>query len=425
MLAAAYVLFRLVGFLDAEPREFNDTAEYEHAARNAVLSFDFVTAGRAPILPLLYKLISGDQARIWAQLLISIVCWLALAIAVAATIRERRLRPYAFALVLLFALAPEIVLWDATLLSESISLSLMAALVAAWLWILRRPSPWAYGVMLALAVAWVYARDPHAYVVAGLALSIAASESWGGSRGLRAIVAAALVATAAVSIYIATVAYPRWAYPLQNVISIRIAGEPDRLAYFEDAGMPVTPQLLDAMRVLREDEKIVLEYPPAGDEPEDLRGATPFQRWLLTEGRGTYTRFLLTHPGFVAGAFDHPDVLLLDPELMNHASSASPWSGGPLAAAVYPRRTTLALVWLALALGLAAFVGHRFGPRREWLVPGFLIAVSLPFAIFVYHAGALEPERHALVPSVFLRLGVLLLVLFAADRWLQSRREAR
>jgi hypothetical protein len=428
LLAAAYILFRLVGFLAAEPRGFNDTVEYEHTAGQTILSRDFLAGGRPPTLPLVYKLVTGDDARIWAQLLISITCWLALAGAVATTIRTRALRPLTFSAVLVFALAPEIVLWDATLLSESVSLSLTAALVAAWLWILRRPSPSAYGAMLALAAAWVFARDPHSYVVAGLALtlalSIAVSSTGGGSRRLRAIAAVALATIAATSIVAATQLYARWAFPLQNVLAIRISAEPDQLSYFEDAGMPVTTTLLAAMRVQRETGENVLAYPPSDDSPEELRDATPFQRWLLTEGRSTYTRFLLAHPGVVAGGFGHLDQVLLDPELSDYASGASPWSGGTAAAVVYPRQTGIVIAWLPVAMGLAAFVWLRFGPRREWLVPAFLIVTSLPFAIFVFHAGAVEPDRHGLLPSVFLRLGALLLVLFAVDRWLQARHEA-
>ena len=63
----------------------------------------------------------------------------------------------ALAAVLAFSLAPENVLWDADLISESVSLSLTAALVASWLWILRRPSWWSYGATLVIAAA---ARRP-------------------------------------------------------------------------------------------------------------------------------------------------------------------------------------------------------------------------------------------------------------------------
>jgi hypothetical protein len=240
---------------------------------------------------------------------------------------------------------------------------------------------------------------------------------------MRVAAAVALAAIAATSYASATIAYARWALPLQDVLTWRISTHPDQLAYFEDRGMPISPQLLAAMKATREGGP-PLPFPPTSDSEEQLRDATPFQRWLLTKGRSTYTNFLLTHPGVAAGALDHLREVLLDPSLTFYASRASPWDGGLPAAVLYPRRTAIVIAWLLLALGLAAFVGLRFGPRREWAVPGFLIAVSLPFAILVWNAGAIELDRHALVPSVFLRLGALLLVLFAADRWLDVRREA-
>jgi hypothetical protein len=204
---------------------------------------------------------------------------------------------------------------------------------------------------------------------------------------------------------------------------VRIAPDPGPLAYFEDHGMPATPGLLAEMQTDREGGP-PLGLPPTSDSPEQLRDATPFHRWLLTDGRSTYMSFLLTHPGFVAGAFDHLWQALLNPEFRLYVSSASPWDGRPAAAALYPSTKRRVIAWLVLALGLGAYVGVRFGPRREWAVPVFLIAASLPFAVLVWHAGPLEPDRHALVPSVFLRLGALLMVLFAADRWLEARGQA-
>jgi hypothetical protein len=426
LLAAGFVLFRVIGFLDVEPRISPDGVAYDNAAKEPILSADFLAGGRPPTLPLLYKVVTGNDARIWTQLAISIACWLALAAAVAASIGARRLRPLAFGAVLVFALADHIVLWDARLLAESVSLSLLAALVAAWLWIVRRPSPCAYGVMLALALAWALARDLHAYALLGLALaltlSIAVSRDWGGTRGLRATAALGLIAIAAASYASANADFARWAFPLQNTLALRISTEPDQLAYFEDAGMPVTPELLAAFEGFRE-RGIALEYPPVYDTEEALRNASPFHRWLRTEGRETYTRFLLTHPGVVVEAleYDHLVETLLNPPILIYASHASPWNGRPLVDAIYPPGPRVAIAWLVLALALAAYVGWRFGPRREWLVPGFLLAACLPLAIIVWHAGALQPDRHGLLPSVFLRLGALLLFLFAVDRWLQAR----
>ena len=426
LIAGGYVLFRVAGFAEAEPETFIDTSSYERTADQPLTSQDFLAGARAPTLPLLYGMVTGDEARIWMQLGISIACWLALAGVVAAAIRDRVLRPLAFGAVLLFALAPEIVLWDAALLSESVSLSLTAALVAAWIRALGHPSAWAYGLVLAVSAAWALVRDPHAYVAAGIGLALAVSillvRVGGGPRRMCAVASAGLVLIAAIGVWSGTSHFARWAYPLQNVFSLRIADEPGQLAHFQDAGMPVSPELLEAMRVHRETGQIVLEHPPGYDTPAALEQATPFHRWLLTEGRGAYTRFLLTHPAVVAEGFGYLGETLLDPELIHFTPDSSAWDAEP-SAAVYPRRKVPLLVLLLGAVTAALCVGLRNGPRREWWAPAFLIASSVPFAILVHHAGALEPDRHGLVPSVFLRLGALLLLLFAIDHRLRARAE--
>ena len=168
-----------------------------------------------------------------------------------------------------------------------------------------------------------------------LAVSIALSSDGGGRRYLRAAAAVGLVAIAATSFASANSHFARWARPLQDVLALRISTHPDQLAYFQDAGMPVTPQLLAAFRTEREGT-YVLGPPPGYDSPEQLREATPFHRWLRTKGRTTYTRFLLTHPVAVADAFNHLGETLLDPDVIDrYAPDHSPWSGGPAAAAIY------------------------------------------------------------------------------------------
>jgi len=73
---------------------------------------------------------------------VSIACWLALAAAVAWNVRRSGMRPVAFSLVLLFSLSVWITQWDSLILSESLAVSLAAAALAAWLALVRAPSPW-------------------------------------------------------------------------------------------------------------------------------------------------------------------------------------------------------------------------------------------------------------------------------------------
>jgi hypothetical protein len=52
------------------------------------------------------------------------------------------LRPVAFGLVLALSLDRHIAGWDVVMLTESLSLSLLALFLAVWLWLLRNWSWW-------------------------------------------------------------------------------------------------------------------------------------------------------------------------------------------------------------------------------------------------------------------------------------------
>jgi hypothetical protein len=72
------------------------------------------------------------------------------------------------------------------------------------------------------------------------------------------------------------------------------------------------------------------------------------------------------------------------------------------------------VAWAVLALAALLLALTRV-PRRIWLVPIGLIAITLPHALVVWHGDALEPERHGVPAAVLARLGVVLLILFALD----------
>ncbi|MEK6276667.1 MAG: hypothetical protein AABM29_01450 [Actinomycetota bacterium] len=387
-----------------------------------LFSEEFVAGWRAPTLPLLYKVLSSDGLRIAGQLAISITCWLALAAVLSSSLADRRMQVLGFVSVLVFSLSPEILLWDPDLLSESISISLTAALAASWLLLLRDPTGFRVALMLAIAAAWTWARDPHPYLLLLLAAVVAASLLVGGRKRVRVVIVAGLVAISAAGILSASVGYPRWQYPLQNVIVLRISADPEALEYFEDEGMPVTRRFVKLTRSYRETDIDPFLYPV--DPVEPLMG---FQYWFQEEGRGPYARFLLTHPGFVDNAFGHLDNALLYPDVDGvdqYESEQGPWRFPLFTDLLYPRNPWLPLVYLGAVIGLAIAAFARAGPRLYWVVPAFLIGSSLPFAVFLYHGDAIEIDRHAFIASLFLRLGTLLLLLMAVDRLLTARASA-
>lgn len=426
-IAVAYVATRSFAFLGVEARAFNDTTDYNEMAAAPIFSSKFLAGDHPPTVPLFYKVLgTGDGARLAAQLVFSVVCWLGLAAVTTSVLRDARVRVAAFAAILCFSLASQIVLWDALLLSESFSLSLTAALVAAWLLFAQRPGAWTVAVALAVTALWTLARDPHAYVLLVAAVGLAVSLLVRGGRGLRAIALAGVLAIALVSLQSASVGYKRWQYPLQNVVAKRIAADEEALDHFADAGMPVTPRFLELSRRYRTGTNTPDPFAhPAGITNPDRRPRyLPFQFWLVEDGRHTYTTYLLTHPGYVAKAFGDFDHVLLDPHVEWYRSEESPAEVALLPDLVYPPGAVLPPIYLAIALSLAVLAARRVRPPPAWAVPAFMIASSLPFALVAWHGEVLEIDRKGLIASVFLRLGALLLALMALDRVAAGRSRA-
>ena len=424
LLAAAYVAARVVVFLPAGTRTFRDTGGYESVADASVVSFWFVSGVFPPVVPFVLKVFGTGDAAFTFQLILSIGCWLALAASVVASLRHPVLRVAGFAAVLVFSLHRDVVQWDLLLLSESVAVSLTVAAVAAWLHAARRMTPRRVALAVVVTGAWVFARDPHAYVVLLVALGLAASALvWrGGELRLRLLAAAGLGAIALLSFVLASVNYVRWQYPVQNVMVVRIAADADDLRYFQDAGMPTDERFL----------RLAREYRASGDDPflhpRDVerhpeRPPGPFaaQRWLMDEGRRVYLRFLLTHPGYVARALGDLDHSLLDPDVDRYAPDPPPADVPVLPSVVQPPGIAGPLVLVVLALGAAGLAASRRLARREWAVPLAMMALPLPFALLIWHGEVLELDRHGLIGALSLRLGAVLLLLLAVDGLLSAR----
>jgi hypothetical protein len=88
---------------------------------------------------------------------------------------------------------------------------------------------------------------------------------------------------------------------------------------------------------------------------------------------------------------------------------------GALAEAIYPKEWALLCIWAAaLAVGLA--VGLRlwtFNPAA--VIALLLIVLAYPHAVLQWHGDPNEIGRHGLQAGMHLRLGIWLLLIFAAD----------
>jgi hypothetical protein len=447
LLALAYVVVRVAAFVGIATTRAPDTISYLEVARLDPFSQGMLAGPRAPLVPLLYKLLGSDGLRAVMQLALSVACWVALAAALALWIERRGVRAVAFGAVLLFSLAPQITHWDSILLAESLSVSLTAALAAASLWLLRAPSWPRLAALVGIALLWVFTRDSNAYLVALAGVGMLVATPFVTVRRLTAAGGVALIVVALLSIVSANggatadgraaalagqpdgsfgrtaEAYRipsqqyflfsegRWEFPLLNVIGQRVLTDPGRLGWFQDHGMPVTPAL----------RQMAGEYAPGrGGAFYRSPALAGFRQWLVQDGTSTYTQYLLTHPAYDLKAFSD------DPRSMLFASETLPEdeTGGaaresvrdvvpePLRRAFLARSAPSYLLWFALFVA-AAFLALTRVARRSWFVPLALLASTIPHMFVIWHGDSQELQRHALLIGVMGRLGVLLLLFLA------------
>ncbi len=426
LLAVAYVVVRVVAFSGVTPVAYRDSVSYVDVSDQSLLSGAFWAGARPWTVPLLYKVLpDGDSARTIGQLVVSILGWGALAVASARCVRPRAYRIVTFAVVAAFSLTFSVLRWDRLVLSESVSISLTAAVVAAWLELVRAPRRGAILALLATNLLWVFSRDSNAYLALLTVIPVLVWLARPGSIGRRwpAALAAGLVAIFVLSVAATGTEQAqlrRNERPLLHVVGRRVLINPGERAFFRAQGMPApTPKVERHRKVLA----------AIGDTiPSDPR-TDGFLAWVRQHGRGTLARYLLAHPvGTVAPIVKFRKRLLGGVTQGYRAPDARQALFEPLASALYPHRVASVLRWLVVAVVLAVVAALVGGAARTWLVPVGLLLLEIPHALLVYHGDTLEIPRHAILVAIMVRLGILLLALFAVgglvERLADRRREA-
>ncbi len=403
-----YAALRLLNF-DAleEVRSFPDTAVYIKLASRSLSDLVFWAGPRPWSTPLVFKMLGNDPPSIGIfQLTFSIVSWGLLALCVARVVQLFWLKPVAFGLVLLFSLSAEIVMWDGVLLPDSISLSLMALLIAGWMWMLESWRWYKAVLVMLIASIWSSTQDTNAWVVLMAAGALLIGAASGRVKHRYIVIAAAFAVVFAVNDYAANRAH-RWVVAFMNNVGLRVLPFTDRTEYFARAGMPVTPALME-----RAGKKAWTDNWAFFKEPE-LEG---FRQWLYAHGKLTYMRFLLSHPAMtIQEPLRHPE-LLLSAEVRNYAPAGfAPVIGGALAEIVYAKKWALLCIW-AGAVAFGSALGLRLWRYNVlFIIPLALILFAYPHGVLVWHADPNEIDRHAFRAGVHFRLGLWLLVVFAAD----------
>jgi len=391
-------------------RDTADTPAYIRVSGEALFSKEFWANARPPVFPLLLKAYGADEGKVAAfQTAFSIFAWGMLALSLAFSFHGI-LRPFVFGLILALSLDRHIAGWDLALLTESLSLSLTALFLAAWLWLLRGWS-WGKVALLSLvALFWAFTRDTNGWL-----LLMTAGQIFLGVLIFRArsryLVVALLFAIIFALSNLSADKGQRWVFPFQNVLAQRILVDPSALMFFENCGMPISAELLDLAGGLANSDDRAFYTDPALE---------PYRKWMYTNGKSCYMRWLFSHPVASLRA-PRPDFEWLmafeDVDFFfPHAyEPILPWYAERV---LYPQN---ALQWLWVGITIAALVAIWFRDwrlNRAWVV---FIASSLliyPHLFLVWHGDVLGTHRHALTVSLQFVLSFWFLSLLLAEQML-------
>jgi hypothetical protein len=354
----------------------------------------------------------------------SILCWLALAGVVAWCVRGRGMRLAVFGLVLLFSLSVWVTQWDTVILSESLTVSLTAAVVAAWLAFARAPNAWTVAAVLATTLPWALVRDTNVVVLL-FVLAVVALWVLLAARHLQPIVLmVGLAAILGLGVWSSGHTYLRTELAMYDVVGVRVLTDPGRLDWYRDRGMPVTPLLLS-----QAGEYIGADGNPVVESDSRLE---PFRQWFRDRMRRTLTTYLLAHPAYALEPIfhDHSVLLATEPsERLEHGGpliSYRPEGAEPVLPefvgdVVYPPSVEALLVWLVVVGTAGGWLAWRGAARPVWAVPAVILLLQVPHAAVVWHGDPADMARHAFLVGVMTRLSLLLLTIFVVDALLARR----
>lgn len=436
LLMCAFTALFLLGKLSTpvfdQVQYFRDTASYASMADVPITSAYFWAGERPFTLPLFFKLIGvssqnyqtpGIMAVVagW-QIGLSIFCWVLLSLALAWSLRSRWVGGLAFGLILVFSLNYEIGKWDVLLLSESISFSLFALLLAAWILLLSLLSRPTKGVAcfaclagtILITALYTFVRDSNIYyVIIGAGIFAGAAllyKRWKSMRGyVLAYLACALILLAAQNASISL--GNRWQIFIYDHLAYRIIPNKQALAYFVRAGLPVNDQLLKIPKMRGAVYQDLMLHSP---EMEAVR------QWTNAHGKATYFGYLLSQPLSTLLEPMQAAGTLLDGTGMDYRVPSAPGLAVPrilrgLTRLFFPRAPVwvYAAAWLVL-LGACVF-GFIYDRQAAWLAAAALLISMVPLMFLVWHANPMEIPRHADQIAIQFRLAGWMILALCLD----------
>jgi hypothetical protein len=419
----------------SEERAARDTYLYAKTAEAPLNSWEFWAGERPFTLPLEFKLLgintqnyinaidrSASNRVSLFQTWLSILCWTCLGLAFSARLRTPWLRPFAFGLIVFFSLNLEVSIWDSLLISESVSFSMLALLLAAWLAWELIPERWftrLVGVVSLLVVVLVselysYARESNPYfLLVGAAIFALALLTRRVRPHLRGVILAYVVVLLTLFV-LQNVSFSRgnrWQIHIYDHLARRILENASARDYFVNAGLPLNPDLMKIVDMGAPEYQDYLMYDP---RMEALR------QWVDQKGGATLISYLLSHPRTLfLEPLQHGHSLLngsnLEYQFPRYAVQNFPIRLQELTRKFYPHSPLVLWSFAGLILAGLTWALTRRPEQTAWLVIAVMYLSLYPLMVIVWNGNPLEIERHAAQLGIQFRLAAWMAVGLVLD----------
>ena len=400
-----------------------DTDVFVEMSSKPFFSTEFLEGLRPPLVPLIYKLTHCNfTAIIIIQTALSVLCWVFLAGTFSLWIRNRVVKMVAFLIMVLVGTSEPVVVWESCLISESVSVSLFAAVVGSWLIFLRRPR-WRFAFMLlGLSLLWLFCRETNSWMLLLVGISCGVIAVFGKEKKYL-ILSISLIFAFVVSDISSNIG-KRWVFPFLNVVSQRILPNAERTGYFARKGMPLSAALLEMSNTCASCRNYAYYNNPALES---------FRQWLYKNGKRTYMQWLLNHPAtMLREPLSNIEYMVASGSLFHYGSPSSKrllphYISKLLFPIGYERYFSLLIVWL-LVLGTGIAIGSGLWKNNlALLVAILLVLLAYPHMLIVWHGDTVGSEigRHSLAVRIQLNLALWMMGCLLCDllvlRWRQEK----
>jgi hypothetical protein len=194
-------------------------------------------------------------------------------------------------------LSPQVIVWPASILNETIVIP--ALLLFAFACLAHDAGRhWGLALVGLSLCLLVFVRDPIIYFVWMFAVLLGANLLLArGRRPLAVAAGVALLLLATALGYARTMFFTesgRYVQALVNVVQVRILPNPEYRAFFVSRGLPTPPDVMQ-----RAGQPAWVDQATFAPDNEVSSEFLAYRNWVLTHGVRTYAAFLLTHPGYL------------------------------------------------------------------------------------------------------------------------------